>query len=309
MCPARTRPARAYPRRGPKFMLEVSCGRLRRVHLHIRPAAGAAIPASQLPWRSFDVQFRQIEGMVSCVLTEEELGLVSAASSLVPVLSANAEQADAMGRLPGEDITALREAALFRLAAPGHTGAMRPARARPRPSAELGRGCSSASWVVVVYYSASVALWLFPDEVRHLVWGRDPDAAVCGSSAGAVPVRAAEGGYLLSGRWGWASGAHHASWAVHDHIVGKLADGRPLASAASLHERFALVTGHARPMALDVTSVVDLKGPPCPRCPPSTGLDGPRAAFKDGILLITPEEASTRERRQRAEIVVMPTSA
>jgi len=71
-----------------------------------------------------------------------------------------------------------------------------------------------------VYYSASLALWLFPDNVRHRVWGEDPDATVCGSSAGTVPARAVDGGYLLSGRWGWASGAHHASWAILDITIG-----------------------------------------------------------------------------------------
>jgi alkylation response protein AidB-like acyl-CoA dehydrogenase len=53
-----------------------------------------------------------------CELTAEEKRLVSAASSLVPVLSANAETADATRRLPEEDIKALREAGLFRLATP-----------------------------------------------------------------------------------------------------------------------------------------------------------------------------------------------
>ncbi|HUN38333.1 MAG TPA: acyl-CoA dehydrogenase family protein [Trebonia sp.] len=158
-------------------------------------------------------------------LTAEETELVSAASSLVPVLSANAARADAARRLPDEDVTALREAGLLRLATPrAYGGHEAGACAVTAIAAELGRGCSSASWVLVVYYSASVALWLFPDEVRQLVWGQDPDATVCGSSAGAVPARPTDGGYLLSGRWGWASGAHHASWAILG-IVAE-ADGR-----------------------------------------------------------------------------------
>jgi alkylation response protein AidB-like acyl-CoA dehydrogenase len=81
-------------------------------------------------------------------------------------------------------------------------------------AAEVARGCPSASWVLTVYYTASTALWLFPDQVRHRVWDEDPDATVCGSSACAVPARAVDGGYLLSGRWGWASGIHNASWAI-----------------------------------------------------------------------------------------------
>jgi alkylation response protein AidB-like acyl-CoA dehydrogenase len=160
-------------------------------------------------------------------LTAEEAALVSAASSLVPVLSANAETADATRRLPEDDIKALREAGLFRLATPrAYGGYEAGACAATAIAAEVGRGCSSASWVLVVYYTASVALWLFPDEVQDQVWGQDPDATVCGSSAGAVPAQAvkgdgeAGGGYLLSGRWGWASGAHHASWAILDIVTG-----------------------------------------------------------------------------------------
>jgi alkylation response protein AidB-like acyl-CoA dehydrogenase len=53
-----------------------------------------------------------------CGLAAEEAELVSAASSLVPVLSANADKADVTRRLPEEDRTALREAGLFRLATP-----------------------------------------------------------------------------------------------------------------------------------------------------------------------------------------------
>jgi alkylation response protein AidB-like acyl-CoA dehydrogenase len=148
-------------------------------------------------------------------LPAEELALVSAAASLVPVLSANAETADATGRLPDDDIAALRKEGLFRLATPrmygGHeTGAC----AATAIAAEVARGCPSASWVLTVYYTASIALWLFPEQVRHRVWEEDPDATVCGSSAGAVPAQAVDGGYLLNGRWGWASGIHNASWAI-----------------------------------------------------------------------------------------------
>jgi alkylation response protein AidB-like acyl-CoA dehydrogenase len=154
-------------------------------------------------------------------LPEEELALVSAASSLVPILSANAETADGTRTLPDEVVTALRKEGLFRLATPrAYGGHEAGACAATAVAAEVGRGCSSAAWVLVVYYSASVALWLFPDEVRHRVWSEDPDAAVCGSSAGAVPARAVPGGYVLSGRWGWASGAHHATWAILDITTG-----------------------------------------------------------------------------------------
>jgi 3-hydroxy-9,10-secoandrosta-1,3,5(10)-triene-9,17-dione monooxygenase len=155
-----------------------------------KTSEGAAMASStsrqaEAPDSAAAVMSDRLDALVS-ELTAEEAELVSVASSLVPVLSANAETADATRRLPEEDITALRKAGFFRLATPrpygGHEAG---ACAATAIAAELGRGCSSASWVLVVYYTASLALWLFPDEVRDQVWGQDPDAAVCGSSAGA----------------------------------------------------------------------------------------------------------------------------
>ena len=162
----------------------------------------------------------RLEPLVSG-LTVEEAELVSAASSVAPVLSANAEKADATRRLPDEDITALREAGLLRLSTPREYGGYEAgACAVTAIAAELGRGCGSAGWVLAVYYAAGIGARMFPAEVRDRLWGQDPDATVCGSSAGAVPARPVDGGYRLSGRWGWASGALHASWAILDIVVG-----------------------------------------------------------------------------------------
>src|SRR4051812_22168291 len=86
-------------------------------------------------------------------LPAEELALVSAAASLVPVLSAGAETADATGRLPDDAVAALRKEGLFRLATPrkygGHEAGACTATAI---AAEVARGCPSASWVLTVYY-------------------------------------------------------------------------------------------------------------------------------------------------------------
>lgn len=140
---------------------------------------------------------------------------MSAASSLVPILSANADTADATRRLPEEDLKAMREAGLFRLATPRAYGGHEASEcAVAAVAAELGRGCSAASWGLGVYYSGSHAVSMFPGPVQDRVWGQDPDVTVCGTTAGGVPARAVDGGYVLSGRSGWASGAHHASWAV-----------------------------------------------------------------------------------------------
>lgn len=34
--------------------------------------------------------------------------------------------------------------------------------------------------MLAVYYAGAIGARTFPSEVRHRVWGQDPDAAVCG---------------------------------------------------------------------------------------------------------------------------------
>mgnify|MGYP002620541335 FL=1 len=46
------------------------------------------------------------------------------------------------------------------------------------------------------------------------MWGADPEARVCGVLAPAARVRAVDGGQVVSGSWGFASGSAHAQWAV-----------------------------------------------------------------------------------------------
>jgi alkylation response protein AidB-like acyl-CoA dehydrogenase len=172
---------------------------------------------------------QQLEPLVGG-LTAAERELVSAATSVVPVLSANAEKADADRRLPEEAVQALRAAGLFRLGAPaaygGHAAGMQAALAT---AAELGRGCSAASWVTSLFYSATAVIGFYPDRVRREVWGDGPDVTACGALG--VPVAAVRKGrgYMLNGRWGWVSGARHADWAVLDVTTAEPAPDRRMA--------------------------------------------------------------------------------
>lgn len=162
-------------------------------------------------------------------LPEAEAELVPAASALVPELFAQAAAADATRTLPEEVVASLRKAGLFRLATPRSLGgAQAGSRAVTAIAAEIARGCPSAAWVLTVFYSGGLATWLFPAAVRERIWSADPDATVCGSSGTGAPARPADGGYRISGRWSWSSGAHHADWIVLD-IVGESAADRGLA--------------------------------------------------------------------------------
>ncbi|MBM2623830.1 hypothetical protein JIG36_50910 [Actinoplanes sp. LDG1-06] len=162
-------------------------------------------------------------------LSQEEATHLSLASSLRPTLSTNAAAADIACVLPDEVVTAMHKAGLFRLATPRvYGGVQAGSRAVTAIAAEVARECPSAAWVLTVFYSGGLAAWMFPEAVQQRIWQADPDAAVCGSSGGGARVTPVDNGYLLNGRWGWASGAHHASWIILD-VVGESTADRGIA--------------------------------------------------------------------------------
>lgn len=158
-------------------------------------------------------------------LSRRDLEFVSAAKLLVPLLRRNAEQADRANRLPAENIDALREAGMLRLGVPsaygGHSLGVRAATA---VLSELGRGCTSTSWVTSLFYGGSVVVNLMSNTMRQRIWGENPDAAVCGALGRPQRAVKVSDGWLIDGRWGWISGIHYADWVGLD-ITATAEDG------------------------------------------------------------------------------------
>ncbi|MFF2732229.1 acyl-CoA dehydrogenase family protein [Streptomyces sp. NPDC058008] len=141
---------------------------------------------------------------------------VAAVQEIAPVLRRAADAAERESRLTPEAEQALRTAGLFRLGAPERFGGheLSPADSLD-VLAEVALACPSSSWVVMVSYVAQQIAASFGERARQDLWGEGPDVALCGvfGSTGAVsePI---EGGLLVSGSWSWASGCHHADWAM-----------------------------------------------------------------------------------------------
>src|SRR5262249_51351941 len=75
------------------------------------------------------------------------------------------------------------------------------------------QACASTAWVCGLLSAHQWMLGLFAAEAQDDVWGRNPDALVCGSYAPACNAIAAQGGFRISGRWSFASGCDNAQWA------------------------------------------------------------------------------------------------
>ncbi|MFC9555884.1 acyl-CoA dehydrogenase family protein [Rhodococcus sp. NPDC056960] len=140
--------------------------------------------------------------------------LVTAARTLGPLLRTNAARAEADRRVPEENIDALRDAGLFDITKPARFGgAEENFRTFLEVSLELGRACASTAWVTTLSNVTSFFVGAYPESVQRDVLGPDPHTATCGVFTPTSTSVRAEGGYRVTGRWGFASASHHASWA------------------------------------------------------------------------------------------------
>ncbi|MFD0019910.1 acyl-CoA dehydrogenase family protein [Streptomyces sp. NPDC058382] len=141
--------------------------------------------------------------------------LEESARALVPLLRDNAARTEADRRVAEENIEALAGAGLFRLTVPRRFGGHQADfRTFLDVTSELARGCGSTSWVTTLVNVCNWMVGLYPDRAQQEVWGEDPDARVCGVLAPSATSRAVDGGLVVTGRWGFASGSLHAQWAT-----------------------------------------------------------------------------------------------
>jgi 3-hydroxy-9,10-secoandrosta-1,3,5(10)-triene-9,17-dione monooxygenase len=140
-------------------------------------------------------------------------GLLDRARALRPMLMAQAATTEADRRVSGETTRVLVEAGLYRLGQPRRFGGYECG-----PSAllklgfELARGCGSTGWCAMI---ANVNAWLasyWPIEAQEEIWGENSDHLVTGTFVPTGKCTAADGGYLVHGRWPFASNCDNSDW-------------------------------------------------------------------------------------------------
>ena len=146
--------------------------------------------------------------------TEERAeALLELARELVPTLAARGGETESLRQLPAETVADLKARGLTRLCQPRkYGGAELPINRAGEIVATVARGCGSTAWVCAVFTDHSLIVSMFNPQAAEDVWGGDPEAVI---SAGYHPSGTAErvdGGWRLSGKWGWASGCDHADW-------------------------------------------------------------------------------------------------
>ncbi len=131
-------------------------------------------------------------------------------------LQDRAEKAEALRRLPAATMDDLAEFDLLRMVVPtslGGHGLGLPSLAHS--TRILGRGCVASAWTSSFLVMHSWMLGKFPAQARaELFSPEQPWALAPAPLAPTGTLTATEGGYLVSGRWEWATGVHHGQWVM-----------------------------------------------------------------------------------------------
>jgi len=145
--------------------------------------------------------------------TQDERDLIERARSLVPALKARTAQADKDLKVPQESVAELQSAGLLRALQPKAFGGYE---VDPRTFFEiqtiLAEGCMSTAWIYGVMGVHPWQLARYPIEAQREVWSDDHNALICSTYMPAARVTVVEGGYRISGRWGFSSGSEHCQW-------------------------------------------------------------------------------------------------
>jgi alkylation response protein AidB-like acyl-CoA dehydrogenase len=143
--------------------------------------------------------------------------MTALARELRPRIESFSAEAERLGHLPDALVSLLGENGFFDLLRPTDYGGMELDLASAfRAAEELSVADGSAGWCAIIGNGGGPARQMSAESAREIYRPGVPLAGVLSPSGRLIPV---DGGYRVSGRWGYASGCHHAAWIALGGIV------------------------------------------------------------------------------------------
>lgn len=157
----------------------------------------------------------------------DEAEVLQAIGELAPALRTRTDETEVAGRLPEDLARGLARAGLFRLWTPRAVGGLELS-----PSAGLraieaaARADAAAGWLGMIASTSGIGgAFMDPANARE-VFGRETGIS-CGVFASSGEAVETPEGYVVTGRWSWASGSRNADWIGAGCIVIPMAEGAP----------------------------------------------------------------------------------
>ena len=159
-----------------------------------------------------------IKSRMAAIPTADEL--VARARAMIPALKARAKACIAARNVPAETIAEMQAAGFFRIVQPKRYGGYEM---NPNVFFEvqklIAEGCMSTGWLYGVLGCHPYELALFHDRAQQEVWGEDPSMLVSSTYQPVGQVEVVDGGFTLSGRWGFSTGSLHCGWVLLGALI------------------------------------------------------------------------------------------
>jgi len=118
-------------------------------------------------------------------------------------------------------VQALKDSGFFKMMLPKKWGGLE---ARPQEFFQdhirIAEADMSTAWACGIIAVHAFQIAMMDEQAQQDVYGEDPNTLVRSSySPVGAKAEACEGGFMLSGRWGWSSGSGHCSWALLGGVI------------------------------------------------------------------------------------------
>ena len=154
--------------------------------------------------------------------------LVDRARAMLPALRERAASCESECKVPDATIADFQEAGFFKILQPRRWGGYElDPQSFYAVQMTLAEACMSSAWVLGVVAVHNWQLALFDPQAQADVWSDDPTILISSSYMPRAEVTPVEGGYRISGRWGFSSGVDHCQWAFLGGLVPDPEGGAP----------------------------------------------------------------------------------
>lgn len=160
------------------------------------------------------------DGAISATGIPTPEQLLERARAMIPILRERARRCVVERDVPTESIAEFQEAGFFKILQPRRWGGyeMHP-NAFYDVQKALAEGCMSTGWMYGVVGCHPYEIALFHEKAQAEVWGEDASTLVSSSYQPVGKVTPVDGGFRLSGRWGFSTGSVHCKWIVLGALV------------------------------------------------------------------------------------------
>ena len=173
--------------------------------------------------------------------------LLAAAEGARESITRGAQESEELARLPGPTVEALDASGLLAMRLPAALGG---GEVDPMTHFEVIEAVTgidpAAGWCTMIWSNAgAIPAAFLPDEAIEQMFagaGMPRTSGAITATSRAVPV---DGGYVVNGRWSYASGIHHSQWLLGGTVVDRDGEGDPAvrmiafpAGQAQVHENW-----------------------------------------------------------------------